>query len=160
MSNEGMKRTFAAAMTPLAAASGAVATPTLSPEARGIVNNGNPAIVRSIPPQKPSASQALQGLSKGVNSMGGAWADARSKAAEQSAKIDGANKTANALKGVSSSPPSKDTGRAANVLKSISSDRPSQNTGRAASALKGNSSTPAQASTGASNGQSRGGQGR
>jgi len=131
---EGAKKVLAAVMTPVTAVSGAVAAP--SPEVRGILNDGSPAIHRSLPTQKPAT-----GIAKEVNSILEAWADAKGRANEQSERIEGANSAKNALKGVSSTPVPKDTGKAMN-------------------ALKGNSNGTAQKGTSSSNSQSNGGQGR
>lgn len=110
---ERAKRVLAATMAPMAAVSGAVAAP--SPEVRAILNNPTPAFHQSIPPQDPG-----KGIAKTINSMGEAWADAKNKAGEQSAKIKEANAAARVLKGISSSPAPNGTGKAVNALKGSS----------------------------------------
>jgi len=139
---EGAKRVLAAVTGAVVApAAGVVAAPMVSSEVQGIINNGIPAIHASIPAPSPTTQQVLAKIGQEFNVSMGGWADAKSKASEQSAKIDGANKAKDVLKDTSSSPAPKDTSKAA-------------------SALKGNSSS-ASKETSTSNGQSKsGGQGR
>jgi len=138
---DGAKRVLAVVTgVVVAPAAGVVAAPVVSPEVQGIMNNGTPAIRASIPTPPPTPQQVVAKICKEFNVIVEGVADAQSKASEQSAKIEGANNAKNALKGISSSPAPNDTSSAV-------------------AALKGSSSSPSKGAS-ASNGQSRGGQGR
>ena len=114
---EKAKRTLAVATGVFVApAAGVVATPVISPQVQGIINNGNPAINKSLPSPKTNPVQAAQEMAKGFNVSMGEWAEVKSKAKKQSTMAEAATAAKNALRGVSSSPSPKNTSNAIDAL--------------------------------------------
>ena len=105
----------------VAPAAGVVTAPVISPQVQGIINNGNPAIHKSLPSHKTNPLQTAQEMAKGFNASMGEWADEKSKAQKQSTMAEKTTAAQNALRCVSNGPSPKDTSKAIDTLKGNSS---------------------------------------